>query len=140
MYTLIELATRETDDAAKRLGQAIRVHDEARQKLTLLNDYRNDYAARFQTSMTAGLSASGYRNFQLFIDKLDSAISGQQVIVATAQTRIDTVRSAWQVSERKRMSYDTLVQREQKQIQRQANHRDQKQSDEHAARALLYKR
>lgn len=140
MHTLIELATRETDDAAKRLGQAIRAHDEARQKLTLLSEYRDDYAARFQASMAVGLSASGYRNFQLFIDKLDRAISGQQAVVAAAQTRIDTVRGAWQASERKRMSYDTLAQREQKKVQLQANKRDQKQTDEHAARALLYKR
>ena len=82
IHTLIELATQETDEAAKRLGQAMRAGEEARQKLTLLQQYRDDYAARFQASVAAGLSASGYRNFQIFIDKLDSAIASQQQVVA----------------------------------------------------------
>lgn len=140
IHTLIELATQETDEAAKRLGQAIRAGEETRQKLTLLQQYRDDYAARFQASVAAGLSASGYRNFQTFIDKLDSAITSQQQVVAEAERRIAQERGAWQASERKRMSYDTLATRAQKEVQKQENRRDQKQSDEHAARLMSYKR
>lgn len=140
IHTLIELATQETDDAAKRLGRAVRAAEETEQKLALLLQYREDYAARFQASMAAGLSATGYRNFQLFIDKLDSAIAGQQEVVRAAQFRVTQERSAWQASERKRMSYGTLATRAQQEQQKQEAKRDQKQSDEHAARLMLYKR
>ncbi|HTN67037.1 MAG TPA: flagellar export protein FliJ [Burkholderiaceae bacterium] len=140
IHTLIELATQETDEAAKRLGQAVRAAEEARQKLSLLQQYRDDYAARFQASVAAGLSATGFRNFQVFIDKLDSAIVSQQQAVHEAERGIAQERGAWQASERKRMSYDTLATRAQKAAQKQENRRDQKQSDEHAARLTLYKR
>jgi len=140
IQTLIELATQDTDEAAKRLGQAVRAGDETEQKLALLQQYRADYAARFQASMAAGLSASGYRNFQLFIDKLDQAIAGQEEVVRAAQARVAQERGAWQASERKRMSYDTLATRAQKEQQKQDNRRDQKQNDEHAARAMFRKR
>ncbi len=140
IHTLIELAARETDDAAKRLGQAVRAGQETQQKLALLQEYRADYAARFQASTATGLSATGYRNFQLFIDKLDSAVASQQEVVRAAERRIAQERNAWQASERKRLSYDTLAARARKEVQQQENRRDQKQSDEHAARQVSYKR
>ena len=138
--TLIELATKETDEAAKRLGRAVRAGDEAEQKLAMLLQYREDYMARLQANLLSGLCAAGCRNFQLFLAKLDDAIAGQQKIVQDAQKRLNNERSAWQGSERKRMSYDTLAQRALKQQQLKETKRDQKQTDEFAARKLLYKR
>lgn len=138
--TLIELATKDSDEAAKRLGRAVKHADECTQKLTLLLQYRDDYAARLHQSMAVGLTAQGYRNFQLFIDKLDQAIDGQQQVVNDANHRIETERTAWQGCERKRMSYDTLAARAVKVKLAKENKRDQKENDEHAARQLLYKR
>lgn len=138
--TLIELAANATDEAAKRLGLAIRAGEEAEKKLTLLLQYRDDYAARCQANLTVGLTASGYRNFQLFLEKLDQAIGGQQLVLREAQRRIAEARSAWQTSERKRMSYDTLATRAHKEELRKESKRDQKLTDEHAARQGQYKR
>jgi flagellar protein FliJ len=138
--TLIELATSEKDEAAKRLGNALRAATETEQKLSLLLQYRDDYTARLQSMMTTGLSAAGYRNFQLFLDKLDAAIDGQQQVVAAAQKRIGEERSAWQASEKKRMSFDTLATRAQKAEERKEMQRDQKQTDEVATRQVHYKR
>lgn len=138
--TLIELATKETDEAAKRLGKCMKAAEESEQKLALLAQYRDDYAARFQQNLSTGLSALGYQNYQLFLGKLEQAISSQQLVVRDAHLRVERERSAWQASERKRMSYGTLANRAEKARQLQENKRDQKQTDEHAARALLYKR
>ncbi|WP_076591600.1 flagellar export protein FliJ [Herminiimonas arsenitoxidans] len=138
--TLIELATKETDEAAKRLGKCMKAAEETEQKLALLQQYRDDYAARFQQNLTTGLTAMGYRNYQLFLDKLEQAITSQQLVVRDAHIRVDRERAAWQASERKRMSYGTLANRALKAKQLQENKRDQKQTDEHAARALQYKR
>ena len=138
--TLIELATKETDEAAKRLGRAVRASGDAEQKLALLLQYREDYVLRFQEKLLAGISASGYRNFQLFLDKLDDAINGQRRVLQDMQKRTNAERQAWQGSERKRMSYDTLSTRAQKAKELKETRREQKQTDEFAARKLLYKR
>lgn len=140
LTTLIDLALKDTDEAAKKLGQAIRAGEDTEKKLAMLLGYRDEYAARFQSSMAAGLSAMDYRNFQLFIEKLDAAIAGQQAIVQEAKRLIERERKSWQDCERKRMSYDTLATRAEKEKQHKENKRDQKQTDEHAARAALYKR
>lgn len=138
--TLIELATQDSDAAAKRLGVMLRAGEETEQKLALLLQYRDDYAARCQTGLSTGLTAMGYQNFRVFLDKLESAIAGQREIVREAQRRIGEARTAWQASERKRMSYGTLATRAFQEAQRHEMRRDQKQTDEHAARQSFYKR
>jgi len=139
--TLIELATKETDEAAKRLGKCMAAAEDAEKKLQLLQQYREDYAARFQQNLTgAGLSAMGYHNYQVFLGKLDLAVESQQHAVRDAHKRVEHERSVWQASERKRMSYGTLQSRADKAQLAKENKRDQKQMDEHAARQLLYKR
>lgn len=140
LETLIELATGQTDEAAKRLGLAIRACEDTEQKLSMLLQYRDEYETRFQASLTAGVTAAGYRNFQLFLDKLDTAIAGQQKIVDDAKRRIVDERSQWQSCERKRMSYDTLATRMHKAEERKANKLDQKLMDEFATRQSNYKR
>jgi flagellar FliJ protein len=138
--TLIELAAAQTDEAAKRLGNAIRATDRAEKKLELLQKYRDDYSKRFEAKMSQGVSPMGYRNFQAFIGKLDEAIAGQQQVVLDAEQGVAREKGAWQESERKRMSYDTLANRQLQQEIKLENRRDQKQNDEYATRAGLLKR
>ena len=140
LETLIELATTETEEAAKRLGLAIKAAADTESKLQLLQGYREEYAARFQANLASGLSALGYRNFQLFMDKLDTAVASQENVVIEARKRVEERRKAWQAGEKKRMSYGTLVTRAQQEEQRRDSKRDQKAMDEHAARQHLYKR
>lgn len=140
LQTLIELATTATDDAAKRLGHAIRAGEEAQNKLTMLMQYREEYAAQFQANLSAGLSAMDYQNFQLFMQKLDTAITGQQQVIAAAQNRIAQEQNAWREHERKRISYGTLATRAEKVTQQKEDKRNQKAMDEHAARQFFYKK
>jgi flagellar FliJ protein len=137
---LAELASKEIDEASKRLGLAILAGDEAGQKHALLMRYRQEYGDRLQEKMASGLTALECRNFQLFLSKLDDAIASQQQVLRDAQRRVNQEQSAWQASERKRMSYGTLATRALKERRRKENRHDQKQTDEHAARQLLYKR
>lgn len=140
LETLVELATKETDEATKRLGRSVRTSEEAQQKLTLLLEYREDYAVRFQESLAVGLSPMNYRNFQLFIEKIDTAINGQKDIVTQAQERVAQARTVWQACERKRLTYDTLATRAKQEKMQRDNRLDQKQMDEYAARIAFYKR
>lgn len=140
LATLIDLAQRETDDCAKRLGAALKALDDCRQKLDMLSGYRDDYAQRFEASMSNGITPMAYRNFQAFMVKLDSAIQGQQQVVEHAQARSENDKMRWQLAERKRMSYTTLNNRAQEQALKLENKRDQKAMDEHAARQAYYKR
>lgn len=138
--TLIELAQRESDEAARRLGQALKSVEEAEQKLAMLGGYRDDYAMRLDGAQVAGITPAAYRNFVAFMAKLDNAISGQREVIKHAQQRSAMEKAAWQASERKRLSYRTLNERAAAEALRVENKREQKQMDEHANRQAYYKR
>ena len=138
--TLIELASSASDEAARRLGNAIRATDKAEKKLELLQKYRNEYSERFQVKMVQGVSPMGYRNFQAFIEKLDEAIAGQQKLVKEAENGVTREKVGWQATERKRLSYNTLASRATREEQHLENKKDQKLNDEHAARQGQFKR
>lgn len=138
--TLIDLANKETDAAAKLLGAMLRAGEEADQKLDLLTQYRDDYAARCQSNLASGISTTHFNNFQVFMQKLDHAIAGQQKVVSDAQLQIAQARAVWQACEQKKMSFVTLASRASKESTRRELWLDQKQNDEHAARSALYKR
>lgn len=140
LATLIELAQRETDDAAKRLGAALKMVADAEEKLNMLVGYRDEYGQRLDATQQAGITPSAYRNFQAFMDKLDSAVRGQREVLLHAQRRGEHEKDLWQKAERKRMSYSTLNDRAEAQALKVEAKRDQKAMDEHAARQAYYKR
>ncbi len=140
LTTLIDLAQRATDEAAKRLGAALKAVEEGEQKLTMLLGYRDDYALRLDAAQVAGITPMAYRNFVAFMDKLDIAINGQREVIKHAQHKSAMEKTAWQASERKRLSYRTLSERAATEALRLENKLDQKQMDEHAARQAYYKR
>jgi flagellar FliJ protein len=140
LETLMDLARRETDDAAKRLGAALKAVDEARQKHQMLVGFREEYSKKFDAAQLAGMTPMAYRNFQAFMEKLEVAVKGQLDMIKHAEYRSEQEKTAWQASERKRMSYSTLNDRADAQALQLENKRDQKQMDEHAARQAYYKR
>ncbi len=140
LETLIDLARRETDDAAKRLGAALKAVAEAEEKLNMLVGYRDEYGRRFDASQQQGMTPMAYRNFQAFMEKLDTAIKGQQEIVRHSKARGDKEKQLWQDAERKRMSFSTLRDRAEAQELKKEAKRDQKAMDEHASRQAFFKR
>ncbi len=139
LTTLVELAPRDAEDAAKKLGACVRQREEATQKLALLTQYRDDYAARGQADMASGIGAAQFNNFRVFMGKLDQAITGQRQVVDDFARRADQARVVWMACEQKKLSYSTLGERAAHQLLQRENKRDQKTNDEFAARATLGK-
>lgn len=136
LETLIELAQRDSDDAAKRLGAALKAVEEAEQKLKMLLGYRDDYANKLDQAQMNGITPFAYANFVAFVGKLDNAINGQQEVLKHANYKSDLEKAAWQESERKRLSYRTLNDRAAAEALRIENKRAQKMMDDHAARTV----
>ncbi len=140
LETLIELAQRDSDAAAKRLGAALKAVEEAEAKLQMLLGYRDDYANKLDQAQMAGITPFAYRNFVAFIDKLDNAINGQREVLKHAKYKSEQEKKAWQESERKRLSYRTLNERAAAEALKVENKRDQKMMDDHAARTVRHQR
>jgi flagellar FliJ protein len=139
LQTLIEIAQKASDDAAKRLGKAIQVQQEAERQLALLKQYREDYVKRLEDNGKKGFNIALYANFQAFIRKLDDAVEGQNKIILDAEYKVQQIQLQWQACEQKRLSYNTLNDRSIAVELKKENKLDQKRTDEYAARAFFYK-
>ncbi|WP_137172873.1 flagellar export protein FliJ [Massilia sp. HP4] len=139
LETLIDLAQKDSDAAAKRLGVANKLVEEAEQKLEMLVGYRDEYARKLDAAQVAGITPFAYHNFVAFIGKLDNALNGQREVLKHAQFKAETERTTLQESERKRLSYRTLNERAASEALKVQNKRDQKLMDDHAARGARYK-
>ena len=140
LETLIDLAQRESDACAKRLGVALKAVDDGEQKLQMLLGYRDDYANRLDAAQMAGITPFAYQNFVAFLAKLEQAIDGQREVLKHARAKADMEKKAWQESERKRLSYRTLNERAAAEALALESKRDQKMMDDHAARTARYRR
>jgi len=134
LQPLLDLAQTRTDDAARRLGELIAAENDSMQKLKMLEDYLQEYRNRFTEAARDGLSPDAWRNFSLFIGKLDEAINQQRKMVEQSQSRTAQGQQAWIAQRSKLKAFDALAQRHEKTLAREEARREQKQSDEHAAR------
>ncbi|MGJ7527664.1 flagellar export protein FliJ [Variovorax sp. GB1P17] len=134
---LIDLAKNQTDDAARRLGALQSAHLSARQKLDLLLQYRQDYHDQLDALMRGGLPSSQWRNYRNFLGTLDGAIEQQRAIATQTETRLDRGRTDWQQEKRRLNSFDTLAERVRMQELMAQAKREQRDSDERAARKFF---
>ncbi|CAB3738186.1 MULTISPECIES: flagellar export protein FliJ [Paraburkholderia] len=134
--TLIGLAQDDVDAAAQRLGRAQRERNDVQSQLDSLVQYRDEYHARFTATAQTGMPAGNMRNFQAFIDTLDAAIEQQRNLLVTANARVEAAKPDWQRQKQKLGSYEVLQARGVAAEAKTMARRDQRDSDEHAARIL----
>lgn len=134
--TLIGLAQDDLDAAAKQLGRVQRERADVEAQLTALIRYRDEYHASFSNSAQAGMPAGNWRNFQAFIDTLDSAIDQQRRLLTTATSRVEAAKPEWIKQKQKLGSYEVLKARGDAADARVASRREQREADEHAAKTL----
>lgn len=133
---LIDLAQTDVDAAAKQLGRAQRERADVEAQLESLVRYRDEYHANFSASAQAGMPAGSWRNFQAFIDTLDTAIEQQRRLLEMATSRVEAAKPEWQRQKQKLGSYEVLQARGDAEQARIMARREQRDADEHAAKIL----
>ncbi len=132
---LKELAAKEVATASEFLGQATKELKDAKDKHDMLEEYRKDYIRQMENALKAqGLGAEAYQNFNNFLKKLEQAIVGQSDIVVSAEVKLKIQREHWQECQRKKLSYEVLLDRAEKKKHVLELKKDQKMMDEFAMR------
>lgn len=134
LQTVLDLMQQRADEATRQLARLIAAEQDAGAKLTLLTDYREEYARRLQAAAQEGLTPQQWRNFQDFLGRLDDAISQQREVVVRSRGNTAAGQQAWQVQQVKLKAIDTLSVRHRQAEQRREIRQEQKLSDEIAAR------
>lgn len=134
LQSLLDLAQIRLDEATRRLGELISSEKQASERLELLAQYREEYQKRFLAAAQNGLGREAWANYQAFFGRLDEAIAQARAAVEASQQRTRDGQKAWLEQRGRLKAFDTLAQRHQERLLRIAARREQKISDEHAAR------
>ena len=134
LQPVLELMQSRADEATRQLARLIAAEQDAKAKLELLLQYREEYARRFQTAGQSGLSPLAWKNFQDFLARLDEAIEQQGRVVANSSNNTAAGQRHWQQQRIKLKAIDTLSVRHDRLEQALEAKREQKLSDEIAAR------
>ncbi|MDR3157492.1 MAG: flagellar export protein FliJ [Zoogloeaceae bacterium] len=134
LQPLLDLLNERTDEAARQLGRLISAERDARARLALLCQYREEYAQRFREAQTTGLTLSSLRNFQEFLGKIDIAIQQQSALVESSAQNTAAGQERWREQHTRMKAIDTLSLRHQRAENKKSLRQEQKQTDEFATR------
>lgn len=134
LQSLLDLSNLRLDEATRVLGKLIAGEQEASQQLELLLHYRDEYQVRFLAAAGEGLGPDAWRNYQLFLGRLDQAIDQARSMVDASKQRTAAGQKNWLDQRGKVKAFDTLAHRHQTRVDYAEARHEQKQSDEHTAR------
>lgn len=137
----MQTVERVVSDVERKKAEALAARErhvtECENKLLELEAYQKSYAEQFHTRAGKGIGAIGLRDFQTFMIRLGDAVKQQAQLVVKAKADRDAERLVWQHAAQRAEAVGGLVERWQKDEQRQADKVDQRDSDERAQRPSL---
>lgn len=134
LQTVLDLMQIRTDEATRNLARLIASEKDAKAKLEMLQQYRDEYATRFRESAQKGLTQREWHNFQQFLNRLDEAIDVQRKTVATQVRNTVSGQEQWRQQKKKLQAFDTLSERHFASENARELKKEQKVQDEFAAR------
>jgi flagellar FliJ protein len=135
LQPVLERAERERDDAAAALRQAERALQQAEFQATQISDYRSETQARWQAQFRQGAAITLVHCYQDFVTRLHGAEAHSDASVGAAQSRCAAARAVLQAAELRLASVSRLRERRESVLREGLERRDQRQTDEAAARA-----
>jgi flagellar FliJ protein len=136
-YELLKrLASEREEKAAERMRRTQARLEDAQKKLQQLETYRQEYEARFAERAQSGMAKAQWVDFRQFLGRLAEAVDTQRHEVEHARKRYQVEHESWQEERKKVVAFDKLIERERQQAVRAEVKREQKSTDEFAARSF----
>ncbi|ELQ6061415.1 flagella biosynthesis chaperone FliJ [Cronobacter sakazakii] len=139
LNTLKDMAEKEVDDAALRLGEMRRGCQQAEEQLSMLMNYQQEYRNNLNQTMTQGIASNRWVNYQQFIQTLEKAIEQHRLQLTQWNTKVDQALSFWKEKKQRLQAWQTLQDRQASAALLAENRLDQKRMDEFAQRASMRK-
>lgn len=132
LQPLVDLAQDRSQEAAQALGKLKHVWQEAQHKQTQLQTYLEEYRSRLHLQSQTGLSALQWRDYQVFMHKLELVIQMQGHEIERCRLSWEMGQVAWQACEREVKAYETLRKRHDEAESKLDAKQDQRLQDEFA--------
>ncbi len=139
LETLHDLAEKEVENAALRLGEMRKGFQQAEEQLNMLINYQFEYSTNLNNTMSQGIASTRWQNYQQFIQTLEKAIDQHRQQLSAWTSKVDQALNFWQEKQKRLQAWQTLRDRKATEMLLAENRLDQKQMDEYAQRATLRK-
>ncbi len=134
----IQMVKKVADDFERRRAEALAVCErrvnESEKKLTDLETYRAGYVRDFDTRAKSGIGVAAAQNFQAFLVKLEEAMRQQEQVIDTARRQRAAEEDKWRSAAQRAEVIGKTIVRWQGEEQYALDRREQRDSDERAAR------
>ena len=130
---VVNIATKATDAALIKMGEANGAWLKEKQQLEELHHYKTEYLARFRQGNTAVMSAQKVLELRGFLAQLDQTILVQEQQVQIYYKQLEQQRALWQQTRSKEQAMQSLVDRYHDEEVHVELKQEQQLSDEHNA-------
>ncbi|MEW5771744.1 MAG: flagellar export protein FliJ [Pseudomonadota bacterium] len=121
--------------AAERMLRMLRRKEAAaRQRLDEVRGYKREYQSRLADAGGRGLDIHLLRDYHVFLGKIEQAIRHQEAEVRKAEENWQAAHAKWLELRRQVKAYEVLAERHRQETLRKEERRDQRLTDETAAR------
>lgn len=134
-----KFAQQQERNAASELGKCRHTLNEQEKKLCELIEYREEYAKRFAENNMSSMGARVMQDNRMFLQRLNEAIDMQREQVNQGKQVCDTQTENWLGQRSRANALGKVVQRYQQADQKVKLKQEQREQDEHSARASLNK-
>jgi len=125
---IVALAAAEERRLGEQAGRS-RVHlDEQLDRLGELNAFRHNYADKNPAS--AGVSAAHWKDYQSFVQRLDTAVTAQNQIIRDGERNLETHRQRWLAKRQRLESLERVLDKYKEQDRAYESRLEQKSADE----------
>jgi flagellar FliJ protein len=134
LQMVLDLMRNRHDEATQSLARLLAAERDAKKKLAMLLQYREEYTTRFREAAQGGLGQPEWRNFQDFLNRLDEAITQQLQSVSLQEAHTAAGQAEWRQQQKRLKAFDALSERHRVSEARWESRQEQKTQDEFAAR------
>ncbi len=135
LLALLALAEGERDSSLAACRRAARAAEAAAGQSEQLVTYRSDYEQRWTSQFRTEGTMPVVHCYQGFMTRLGQAVSHQDLVLRKATEQLQAAEQALRQHELRVASVRKLIERRQLELRLSADRRDQKATDEFAARA-----
>ena len=127
---VVDMAESAEKAAAQRLGHFQGQVNLANSKLGDLENFRGEYQAQWVERGSQGVTGQWLRNYQYFLNQLETAVGQQRQSLVWHQNNLDKARETWQQAYARVEGLRKLVQRYAEEARQLEDKREQKLMDE----------
>lgn len=135
LEVIIDLYRRQEKQALEVLGNSQRQYQDMVQKLSSLEQYRNEYEQRGMGQEKQQFSSHDLLEFRAFLNKLDQAINDQKQLIQQQNEKVALDRQQWQLKHQKTESLLKLDEKAQIEALKQIEKNEQREQDSRSSRS-----